>query len=29
MNQDIKQRIEKIKNGIVPDGYKKSKVGKK
>jgi hypothetical protein len=29
MNQEIKQRIEQIKKGIVPDGYKKTKVGKK
>lgn len=27
MNSQIKQRIEKIKNGKVPDGYKRTKVG--
>lgn len=27
MRQDIKERIEQIQNGIVPEGYKKTKVG--
>lgn len=27
MNQDIKERIEQIQKGIVPEGYKKTKVG--
>ena len=27
MKQEIKQRIEQIKNGEVPQGYKKTKIG--
>ena len=27
MNRQIKQRIEQIKNGQVPEGYKKTKIG--
>ena len=27
MKQEIKRRIEEIKNGVVPQGYKKTKIG--
>jgi type I restriction enzyme S subunit len=27
MNQEIKERVEKIRNGEVPEGYKETKVG--